>query len=152
MRAVRTIDRPCPHLPHFVRRPLPMGEGLQHVAPDSISDSHAYRPVMASEFTQPTIRDWRSRCPPLEKKSSGFTFLDRIDRPHEVLLVAERHGGIDAEHALEAGVRRAVHCWPPAVMRSAGMKVWPRPQGIGLRRSVCGLTRGRRHHITSSIE
>ena len=40
----------------------------------------------------------------------------------------------------------------PEVMRSAGMKVWPRPPGIGLRMSARGFTRVVRHHITSSME
>ena len=48
-------------------------------------------------------------------------------------------------------VLEAVQSLSPAVIRSAGMKVWPRPPGIGLRMSVCGLTRVVRHHMTSSM-
>ena len=36
-------------------------------------------------------------------------------------------------------------------MRSAGMKVWPMPPGIGLRMSVWGFTRVVSAHMMSSI-
>ena len=49
-------------------------------------------------------------------------------------------------------VLEAVHCLAPAVIRSAGMKVCPRPPGIGLRMSVRGFTRVVRHHMMSSME
>src|SRR5215831_10899682 len=42
----------------------------------------------------------------LAEEVLGLHLVDRIDRPQEVALVAERHGGIDAHAAFELGVRR----------------------------------------------
>ena len=63
----------------------------------------------------------------------------------KVTEVREQDGGVRTIYTTPIGALTAV-------MRSAGMKVWPRPPGIGFKMSVCGFTRVVRHHITSSME